>query len=62
MWLRQKGLDFALSYIEAEDLQTNYVDIGPVNKSLNMLCVFAAHGRESEVGVFVCVCVCVIVI
>lgn len=31
-WLREQGLKFALSYIHAEDKQTNYVDIGPVNK------------------------------
>ncbi len=35
-WLRQKGLDFALAYIHAEDKQTNYVDIGPVNKVREM--------------------------
>ena len=27
-WLRKKGTDFAISYIHAEDEQTNYVDIG----------------------------------
>jgi len=26
------GMAFALEYLQAEDLQTNYVDIGPVNK------------------------------
>jgi len=26
----------------AEDLQTNYIDIGPVNKALNMVSAF--HG------------------
>lgn len=26
------GMAFALEYVQAEDLQTNYVDIGPVNK------------------------------
>ena len=31
-WLRAKGLAFALEYIHAEDLQTNFIDIGPVNK------------------------------
>jgi hypothetical protein len=31
-WLRDWGLKFAIDYIYAEDLQTNYVDIGPVNK------------------------------
>ncbi len=38
--LRRRGLDFAIEYIHAEDAQTNYVDIGPVNKAMNMLCVF----------------------
>lgn len=31
--LSQAGLSFALEYIHAEDLHTNYVDIGPVNKA-----------------------------
>lgn len=39
-WLRRKTLEFVISYIHAEDQQTNYVDIGPVNKALNMLAVF----------------------
>ena len=47
-WLRKKGVDFAFEYIEAEDRQTNYVDIGPVNKCLNMLSVFYARGNQSE--------------
>jgi len=46
--IRKRGLDFALSYIQAEDLQTNFVDIGPVNKVLNMLCVYIACGPQSE--------------
>jgi hypothetical protein len=32
-WLRTRGLAFALEYVHAEDLQTNFVDIGPVNKA-----------------------------
>lgn len=39
-YIRNKALDFVISYIHAEDTQTNYVDIGPVNKSLNMLAVW----------------------
>ena len=35
------GLAFCLDYIRAEDVQTNYVDIGPVNKVLNMLVVWS---------------------
>lgn len=38
--LRARGVAFAMQYIHAEDQQTNFIDIGPVNKALNMLCVF----------------------
>jgi len=37
---REICLEFVIGYIHAEDKQTNYVDIGPVNKSLNMLSVW----------------------
>lgn len=47
-WLRRGGTRFAFEYIEAEDRQTNYVDIGPVNKVLNMLSVFFHRGAESH--------------
>lgn len=42
MLFRRKGLDFCLRYMQAEDLQTNYVNIGPVNKVLNLLGAFHA--------------------
>lgn len=42
------AMAFTLSYIEAEDVQTNWVDIGPVNKVLNMLAVWYARGSGSE--------------
>mmetsp|Transcript_16150 Transcript_16150/g.21370 ORF Transcript_16150/g.21370 Transcript_16150/m.21370 type:complete len:826 (+) Transcript_16150:32-2509(+) len=45
---RESALKFAFDYIEAEDRQTNYVDIGPVNKSLNMLCVWMERGSDAE--------------
>ncbi|MCS6982503.1 MAG: hypothetical protein NZM65_09965, partial [Flavobacteriales bacterium] len=35
-------------YIQAEDLQTQWIDIGPVNKVLNMLSVYATEGPDSE--------------
>lgn len=38
--LRKQAQAFALEYIYAEDLQTNSIDIGPVNKALNMLSVY----------------------
>ena len=31
-FVRARGLAFASEYMAAEDLQTNYVCIGPVNK------------------------------
>lgn len=31
-WDRVGGLRYCAEYMEAEDVQTNYVDIGPVNK------------------------------
>ena len=43
----RSGLEFAFEYIEAEDRQTNYVDIGPVNKCMNMLSVFFHRGGSS---------------
>lgn len=42
--VRKAGLKFCFEYMQAEDLQTNYIDIGPVNKSLNM--VAAYHGTS----------------
>jgi cycloartenol synthase len=44
--LRQKALAFIYEYMHAEDLQTNFIDIGPVNKCMNMLCVFAKQGSD----------------
>jgi squalene/oxidosqualene cyclase-like protein len=46
--LMDRGLAFAYEYINAEDLQTNYVDIGPVNKVINMLSVFFSDGADSD--------------
>jgi squalene/oxidosqualene cyclase-like protein len=47
-WFRKRALDFILSYIHAEDSQTKYVDIGPVNKFINMLAVWHACGPKSK--------------
>ena len=44
--LRKRGMAFALEYMHAEDAQTNYVDIGPVNKVLNMLSCFIEGGAR----------------
>ena len=42
--LRSYALKFVVSYMDAEDLQTNYVDIGPVNKVINMLSIWYDGG------------------
>lgn len=46
--LRKAGLDYCLDYIHAEDIQTNYIDIGPVNKALNMLAVWVGGGCDNN--------------
>lgn len=45
--LRNKALDFTLAYINAEDEQTNYIDIGPVNQAINSICIYHASGKDS---------------
>jgi cycloartenol synthase len=47
-FFRSKCLDFAMEYIHAEDQQTNYVDIGPVNKTMNMLAVWIDAGGVAD--------------
>jgi len=44
-YVRQRGLKFSIEYMKAEDLQTNFIDIGPVNKVLNMLSMYH-HNNE----------------
>lgn len=46
--IRKKALDFIANYIDAEDKQTQFINIGPVNQVINSLCVWHRHGRESE--------------
>lgn len=50
--VRRRGLEFALDYMHAEDEQTNYVCIGPVNKVLNMLCLYHATGHSTQSSAF----------
>lgn len=45
--LRKNALDFILHYIDGEDAQTNYINIGPVNQVINTLCVWHGHGNTS---------------
>jgi squalene cyclase len=47
-FLRRKASDFLIDYINAEDSQTKYVDIGPVNKVINALSVWHAYGPNSK--------------
>ncbi len=47
-FFRRRSLNFLLEYIHAEDAQTKFVDIGPVNKFVNMLAVWHAEGPNSE--------------
>lgn len=46
--LRKKALQFCLRYLHAEDEQTNYLNIGPVNQALNSICMYHAYGKNSE--------------
>jgi len=45
-YVRKFGLRFSVDYMAAEDLQTNYIDIGPVNKVLNMVSAYHAAGSD----------------
>jgi len=43
IFVRARGLKFAFEYMAAEDLQTNFIDIGPVNKVLNLVSAFSGE-------------------
>jgi squalene/oxidosqualene cyclase-like protein len=45
-YVRKLGLAFCVDYMAAEDLQTNFINIGPVNKVLNMLSAFHHAGND----------------
>jgi hypothetical protein len=45
--VRNKALDMAIDHIRSEDANTNHIDIGPVNKTLNMLSIWFAEGSDS---------------
>lgn len=45
---RKKALEFITEYVDAEDKQTNYINIGPVNQVINSLVVWHKYGRESN--------------
>jgi lanosterol synthase len=46
-WLRQTALDMCIDHIRQEDANTKFIDIGPVNKCINMLAIFHADGPDS---------------
>ena len=45
---RRKASEHLFELIRAEDEHTNYIDIGPVNKFLNMISIYHHDGRESQ--------------
>ncbi|MBE2247880.1 MAG: terpene cyclase/mutase family protein [Candidatus Competibacteraceae bacterium] len=44
--LRRNALKFTLNYIDIEDKQTHFINIGPVNKVINTICIWHARGAE----------------
>lgn len=46
--LRKAALDEVWSLIRVEDESTKFIDIGPVNKTINMLSVYWHEGEKSE--------------
>lgn len=46
-YIRKKALKFISEYIDAEDRDTNYINIGPVNKVINSIAVWHSHGKNS---------------
>lgn len=47
-FLRNMGIKEVINQIDYEDENTKYLDIGPVNKSMNMMCIYHAYGKESS--------------
>lgn len=45
--LRKKALKFIAEYIKAEDEQTKYINIGPVNQVINSIAVWHSKGKDS---------------
>ncbi|NOQ64711.1 MAG: hypothetical protein GQ582_09390 [Methyloprofundus sp.] len=46
-WLRKKSTEYLLKYLQADDLQTDYLNIGPVSKAINSICTWHSEGKES---------------
>lgn len=47
-WLRTKALKEVMKLVHYEDVNTRYVDIGPVNKVVNMLCCWLDDDKSIE--------------
>jgi len=47
-FLRERSVNFALEYMHAEDLETNYLTIGPVSKALHLLASWVAAGGNKD--------------
>ncbi|KAJ3108476.1 Lanosterol synthase (Oxidosqualene--lanosterol cyclase) [Phlyctochytrium planicorne] len=47
-WLRKPALAAALQQVRNEDENTKFLDIGPVNKTMNMIIVWLVDGPDSE--------------
>jgi len=46
--LRKRSIEETLVHIRYDDKQTKYVNIGPVNKVMNMLCIWFEEGKKIE--------------
>jgi lanosterol synthase len=44
---RKRALANVLQHIRVEDSSTHHIDIGPVNKAINMMCIYHAEGNQS---------------
>ncbi|MEO9256775.1 MAG: prenyltransferase/squalene oxidase repeat-containing protein, partial [Crocinitomicaceae bacterium] len=47
-FLRKKALKNIVKRIQAEDIHTNHINLGPVNKTLNMLVNFIVEGKSEN--------------
>jgi squalene/oxidosqualene cyclase-like protein len=45
-YVRRYGLLFCLDYMKAEDLLTNFINLGPVDKVLHMVCMYHAASGD----------------
>jgi lanosterol synthase len=45
--LRNVALDMTIDHVRQEDSNTKHIDIGPVNKCINMLAIYHAEGNQS---------------